>query len=51
MGFLEKFFKEEKKKRREKKRLEEKAKESKRIRAREGWKRKERREKALLDAE
>lgn len=51
MGFLEEFFKKEKRKRGEKKRLEEKAKESKRIRAREGWKRKKRREKALLDVE
>jgi hypothetical protein len=50
MGFLEEFFKEKKRKRGEKKRLEEKAKESKRLQAREGWKRRKRREKALLDA-
>ena len=50
MGFLEEFFGKKKKRKEEKKRLEEIAKESRKIREREDWKRKKRREKAFSDA-
>ena len=50
MGFLEEFFREKKRKRGEKKRLEEVARESRKIREREDWKRKKRKEKAFSDA-
>jgi hypothetical protein len=49
MGFLEEFFGKRKRKREEKKRLEEIAKESRKIREREDWKRKKRKEKAFSD--
>jgi hypothetical protein len=50
MGFLEEIFKEKKRERGEKKRLVEIAKESRKIREREDWKRKKRKEKAFSDA-